>query len=291
MYQKLEVCPACKHPSFHNFLICTDYAISGDSFALVKCDQCQHIFVNPRPSPEQIGKYYDSPDYISHSSKPKTLTDRLYNLARYFTARRKLALIKSYTGKKGKLFDFGCGTGYFLKVAQAKGWEIAGMEPNVGARSTAQEVTGIEILDSLPPEDQKFDVITAWHVVEHVFDVFETLRNLRKRLNKNGMMFIALPNWQSYDARHYQQFWAGYDVPRHLHHFSKHSFVQLARKQKLRLVTTEPMKLDAFYVSLLSEGYKTGNKNILTSIKNGWKSNQEAKQTGGYSSLIYILTQ
>ncbi len=290
MYERLENCPNCDHTKFNNKLIIQDFSISRESFATCQCDKCGLIFTNPRPDQESIGQYYQSPEYVSHNDSGKRVIDFIYRFARNFTLKRKYRIITG-DSKAKSLLDFGCGTGHFMKYCKTKGMSVQGIETHSEAQKQAIQNTSALIYSSLDqiPKKDKFDIVTAWHVIEHVHDLKTTLKKLRKILTPNGRMFIALPNYQSVDGQYYQEYWAGYDVPRHLYHFSQHVFLDVASRNKLKVIQILPMKLDAYYVSLLSESYK-GNKNAyLRAFINGWKSNRSAKSTGEYSSLIYIL--
>lgn len=292
MYEKLEQCPSCGHPKFHNYLICNDHSVSGESFALVRCDNCQLVFTNPRPSPSELPKYYESSAYISHTDTSDSLLHFVYRLVRKYTISKKVILVRKLRSP-GTILDLGCGTGDFLKACRKSGWTVKGIEPNEQARTIASNKNQISIEQDILDlkKKEKFDVITAWHVLEHVVDLKETLKQLKKRLEKGGFLIIAVPNIDSHDFMHYKEYWAGLDVPRHLYHFSPKSFLTLAKKMKLNLVDTKPMKFDAFYVSLLSERYKSGKMNPISAFLQGYQSNKAAKSTGNYSSLIYILTK
>lgn len=288
MYEKIEVCPSCKYTHFRNHMICKDYSVSGESFAIVECSKCGLYITNPRPNPESIGLYYKSENYISHTNKGNNLINRIYKIVRNISFERKFKLVQSYSTGLDVL-DYGCGTGHFLRYIKKKGKEGIGVEPNVAASEIATEISGLEIFPNLGNIKKKFDVITAWHVLEHVHDLKGTIKLLKKRLKKDGYLFIAVPNIKSYDANYYKEHWAGLDVPRHFYHFSKESFKVLAKKTKLSILDIHPMKFDSYYVSLLSEKYKNGKNNYLNAYKLGRKSNQEAARTGEYSSLIYVL--
>ncbi|MFK7953350.1 MAG: class I SAM-dependent methyltransferase [Ekhidna sp.] len=287
MYTKLEKCPSCGHPKFKNHIICEDHTVSNESFALVKCDNCELVFTNPRPSIESISSYYQSDQYISHTDKANSAIHLVYKLVREYTLSQKLKLISSYK-KKGTILDYGTGTGDFLEKCFKNNWTTFGYEPDLDALKIAKSKGKSEFIESLPTKS-KVDIITAWHVIEHVYELVDTIRNLKKSLNDDGYMFIALPNIESFDAKEYQEFWAAYDVPRHLYHFSQSSFKQLLGQEKLKLIDVKPMIFDSYYVSLLSEKYKTGKSNIINAVRNGYYSNKSAKKTGQYSSLIYVV--
>jgi 2-polyprenyl-3-methyl-5-hydroxy-6-metoxy-1,4-benzoquinol methylase len=290
--EHLNACPVCKHTSLKKSLVCTDYTVSKENFELTDCQNCGFRFTNPRPEAQDIGRYYQSEEYISHSDTNKGLISKAYQTVRQITLRSKLNLINEINGgKAGNLLDIGCGTGYFLQTCKNAGWKVAGVEPDDNARRLAESQTGIKIetdfLQAQYPEG--FDVITMWHVLEHVHKLDENLDKLKKLIGKNGYLVIAVPNHASYDAEKYGNQWAAYDVPRHLYHFTPSTMSLLAKKHKLKVVKQEGMKFDAFYVAMLSEKYKNGSISYLNALSTGLASNQKAASTGLYSSVIYVL--
>jgi 2-polyprenyl-3-methyl-5-hydroxy-6-metoxy-1,4-benzoquinol methylase len=295
MFERVDYCPVCESALKDHALIVKDYMVSGESFAISRCRQCSFHYTNPRPTKEELGKYYESDRYLSHQSKQKSLFGTLYEWARNKALQQKLKWVEEYAGKD-KLLDYGCGAGYFMKYAEKQGWKAYGVEPNEKARALAKGNFKGEVYSTLDEmHKQKFDVITLFHVLEHVPDLNETLRKLRKRLHKKGTLFIALPNHESYDAKKYTELWAAWDVPRHLYHFNQHTASLLFKKHKLKLEAILPMKMDAYYVSLLSEQYTAGRQSpsLLSYWQAFWagrKSNQLAqKHQNNYSSLVFVL--
>jgi 2-polyprenyl-3-methyl-5-hydroxy-6-metoxy-1,4-benzoquinol methylase len=247
---------------------------------------------------DNISNYYQSEEYISHSNKSGNLVNFLYKIARIFTIKSKLKLLNSLH-THGKLLDFGTGTGEFLAKCKSNNWEVSGVEPEESARQQANKLTNgsvVENLDKLD-KDEKFKIITLWHVLEHLPNPNETLIALNNLLTKNGLMIIAVPNCASWDANHYKEYWAGYDVPRHFSHFSRQTIGRLLKNNNLSIKNIIPIKLDAYYVSLLSEKYKSQNqgksfgiKYYFRSLLCGWKSNGWASVNSlEYSSLIYVI--
>lgn len=256
------------------------------------CDNCNFQFTNPRPSETEIAKYYQSDDYISHSDQANSPIGYLYKLARTYALASKRKLINTIAkDKKGRLLDYGCGTGYFLNTMKENGWKTYGLEPNDKARSIAQTKTTVEAhLDQLNLKNKKFDIITLWHVLEHVHHINDTIKILKTLLKEKGKIIIAVPNIESYEQDVFQENWAAYDVPRHLYHFSKDTMNTLMLKHGLKIKRVYPMKLDAYYISLLSNKYQTGKNQYLKSLITGYKSNSYADSNeNNYSSLIYII--
>ena len=272
-----------------------DKSVSQETFTIQQCQGCGFQFTNPRPDAASIGKYYESDAYVSHNSGAQGLVNQVYRVARYFTVRRKVALItKLNGGQKGRLLDYGCGTGHFLAGAKKAGWQVTGLEPNARARQDAagrvgQSIQEPTVLTTLAPAS--FDVVTLWHVLEHVHTLNETLEQLIRVLRPGGKLLIAVPNVESLDAQHYGPDWAAYDVPRHLYHFGPGAMRQLLARHGLALRQLLPMPLDAYYVSMLSERLRPAEQagGLLTVLRAGYASNQYAAQHNTqYSSVLYV---
>ena len=269
-----------------------DHSVSGENFELRYNDELEMLETFPQPSIEKLPEYYKSEDYISHTDSKRNTFEKMYHLIKGIALKKKLKLINEVSESGKRILDVGCGTGDFLEVAATNGWSISGIEPNEKARAIANKKTKNSIYNAdqlLKFENKSFDVITLWHVLEHLPNLDEHFAIFKNLLKPDGTLIIAVPNFQSYDAKLYKEFWAAFDVPRHLWHFSQASIKQLSGKIDLNLVRTVPMKFDAFYVSLLSEKYKSGHMNFIKGFWNGWRSNGKARSTGEYSSLIYIL--
>jgi SAM-dependent methyltransferase len=294
-YERLETCPVCGSSNFRDKLQVQDKSVSQELFTIVQCQNCEFQFTNPRPDAAHIGKYYESDAYVSHNSGAQGLINQVYKVARFFTVRRKVALItKLNRGRAGRLLDYGCGTGHFLAGAKGGGWQVAGLEPNDRARQEATERVGQPIQGPAALAELasgSFDVITLWHVLEHVHTLNETLDQLIRVLGKGGKLLIAVPNVESLDAQHYRQDWAAYDVPRHLYHFSPSTMKRLLAEHGLAVRQTLPLALDAYYVSMLSERNRSPERvgGPLAVLKAGYLSNQYAAQHDGqYSSVLYV---
>lgn len=290
--ENLIHCPLCHSSEFTNVLVAKDYTTTQENFQIQKCVNCQFVFTNPRPPANAIGKYYLSDNYISHMDGSQKLLDKIYLAARKFTLRWKEQLITKQQ-HIGELLDVGCGTGEFINHMKTTGWQVAGMEPTETAREKATQKIQQKIYKNLAGVNQQFNVITLWHVLEHVHELNETIEKIKLLLNDTGTIFIAVPNHESPDATFYHQHWAAYDVPRHLWHFSKTTMQHLMNKHGLKIQKIIPMKLDAYYVSLLSEKYKSpsqsGTVTMLKATLQGIRSNLKAKRDSNQSSLIYII--
>lgn len=290
--ETLTKCPVCDGTEFQAFLQTKDFFLTGEQFDICRCVSCGFKFVNPRPTFEDIKKYYQSDDYISHNSSGWGLFNTAYRIARHFSILQKFKLIRGFSNA-GTILDIGCGTGELLKFCKRKGMTVQGVEPNEVPRRYAIDTNKIEVsptLDSLIQEQRAYSCITMWHVLEHIHRLNETFEEIHSLLAQDGHVIIAVPNHLSYDAQKYGEFWAAYDVPRHLYHFTSETFLLLAEKWGFTVQKVLPQKLDAFYVSSLSEKYKKGASNYLSAFQTGCKSNYYAASGKlGYSSLIFVL--
>lgn len=288
----LNECPICGSIEKELFLSANDYFLTGKNFTIEECKQCAFRFTNPRPTSDELPSYYESKDYISHSSEKKGILSYVYQQARKYSLAQKYKLIQQYPAHS-KILDYGCGTGDFLNYCKTHNWDATGIEPNPHAREQAVHNHKLHVEDEafvnhLPPSS--FDVITLWHVLEHLPLLKERTTALVNALKPGGLLIIALPNPDSWDAKHYQNFWAAYDLPRHLYHFNPETLKRFARDFPVQFLSQHPMKLDAYYISLLSEKYKTGKQSFLKAFFNGWKSNSAAfSGDGSYSSVIYLF--
>jgi 2-polyprenyl-3-methyl-5-hydroxy-6-metoxy-1,4-benzoquinol methylase len=263
-------------------------------FEVWECSTCTFRFTQNAPREDQIIRYYQSSDYISHSDTKEGFVNKLYHTVRNYTLKTKRNLVNRVTGlKAGSLLDVGAGTGAFAGIMQDGGWKVTGLEPDVTARANAlinhnlqlQELTALNRFNN-----ESFDVITMWHVLEHVHDLHGYLKTFRRILKPAGRLIIAVPNYTSYDAAVYKEYWAAYDVPRHLYHFSTNSMEILLGDEGLRLQAVKPMWFDSFYVSMLSEKYKSGRENFFRAIWVGFVSNLKALfNVKNCSSVIYII--
>lgn len=283
-------CPVCHSASFSTEREVMDFSVSKEVFKVQLCEQCGHRFTSPLPSEDNIGPYYESPDYISHTNDGSSFFGKVYQQLRDVNMSRKHKLVSSYT-QGAQHLDYGCGTGTFLEYMLRKGYSSEGVEINEGARAMAGAFGSV--YSSIDGCKNTYDAITLWHVLEHVYDLDQMMAAFHKRLQNDGALFVAVPNPNSPDAKHYKEFWAAWDIPIHAHHFSKSSIEALAGRTGFTLKAVHPMKLDAYYISLLSEQYKSGrsSKSVVHWINGalqGWISNLKAGNKNT-SSLIYVL--
>ena len=290
--KKLINCPICGQKEFENYKTCKDYTVSHEEFTIVNCKECNFKFTNPIPDLDTLADYYKSEDYISHSDTTKGLISKLYHLVRTRTLTQKVKLINSLVAR-GTILDYGCGTGMFLSECKKDKWKTIGIEPDNGARglATKHQLKVFESKEELAkqPQLETFNVITLWHVLEHVVDLRSTIDFLKDSLVKNGYIIIAVPNYKSFDAEAYDKHWAAYDLPRHLYHFDKATITRLMSDRGFSLTECKPMLFDSFYVSMLSEKYKNGKSNLIGAFLRGFKSNLKAFNSKEYSSVIYIF--
>ena len=290
----LEVCPLCGGTQLEPTLTCVDHYVSGEAFRLCRCRECGFLFTQDFPAEAEIGRYYDTPDYISHSDTRKGLVNTLYHWVRAYMLGRKARLVTDEAHcANGHLLDIGAGTGYFADTMQRRGWAVEAVEKNAAARAFAEEHFGLrmwpdDVLPALP--EQEYDAITLWHVLEHMEHLNETWQCLRRLLAPRGVLIVAVPNCSSFDARKYGARWAAYDVPRHLWHFTPDTMQRFGAKHGFILSGRYPMPFDAFYVSMLSEKYLHRSlpfaRGLLTGAAAGLKALSHKEQS---SSMIYVF--
>jgi len=291
-----QQCPLCSSSNITETLQAKDYTVSQQVFSVWHCSNCTARFTQNVPTATAIGAYYQSADYISHSDIKKGFINRVYHLVRNYTLQSKRKLVQKISGlQTGALLDVGAGTGAFAATMQQAGWKITGLEPDTTARENALKNHALQLqtLDSLfKLGENTFNVITMWHVLEHVHELHTYINTFKKILKKDGALIIAVPNYTSHDAAIYKEHWAAYDVPRHLYHFSPQSMQQLMQQHGFTVKEYKPMWFDSFYVSMLSEQYKSGGNNFIKAIWNGFASNLKALGNAKKSSsVIYIITK
>ncbi|KRD11387.1 methyltransferase [Flavobacterium sp. Root901] len=272
-----------------HFLTVKDHSVSKEIFELYYDEDLDMLITSPQPDLQNLGRYYESEDYISHTDNKRSVFEKAYHFVKSIALKNKLNLINSEQSQKGKILDIGAGTGDFLLTAKNDGWNVIGVEPSERAKNIAKQ-KGISFVEEISLlENNSFDVITMWHVLEHVPNLELQIQELKRLLKPTGTLIIAVPNFKSYDANYYKEFWAAFDVPIHFWHFSKKAIKSLFEKVDMKLEKVLPMKFDSFYVSLLSEKYKTGKMNFIRAFFIGLRSNLKASASKEYSSHIYVI--
>lgn len=290
--ENIQNCPACGSPHSTLKFKAKDYTVSNELFHIVTCNSCQLIYTNPRPAANEAGPYYHASAYISHSDTNEGIVNKLYHAVRKFTMQSKTKWIEPEKKGNKELLDIGCGNGHFLAAAKEKGWNINGVELDPETAARAAKLTSLTIAPSLKEigSDKSFQVITLWHVLEHVYELDEYFQFFKSRLAQDGKLLLALPNPASFDANYFEEYWAAYDVPRHIYHFTPATIAALAAKYGFTLKKNRGLIFDSFYISLLSNEYKTGNKRLLHSFCIGLLSNLRAMLgKPNYSSNLYLF--
>lgn len=290
--ENIQNCPVCGSPHATLKFKAKDYTVSNELFHIVTCDSCRLIYTNPRPAANEAGPYYHANAYISHSDTNEGMVNKLYHAVRHFTLKSKTNWIEPDKKGNKELLDIGCGNGHFLAAAKEKGWNINGLELDPETATRAAKLTGLSIASSLKEisAEKQFQVITLWHVLEHVYELEEYFKFFQQHLAKDGKLLLALPNPASFDANYFGEFWAAYDVPRHIYHFTPATISALAAKYGFTLKKSRGLIFDSFYISLLSNEYKTGHKRLFHSFCIGLISNLRAMLgKPNYSSNLYYF--
>ncbi len=287
----LSNCPVCSGTQFNDFLETKDFLVSHETFKIVQCTDCGFRFTNPRPSIDEIGKYYQSENYISHSNTKRGIINFIYQIARRFTIKGKVSRLKRNHPAAKNILDYGCGTGEFLLEMKHSGFEVWGIEQNDHARFAASKKINVFAPDQLYLfENQQFDIVSLWHVLEHIHSLNEVLTQFHRILKSNGRLIVAVPICDSFDARYYKEMWAALDLPRHLYHFNLSSLGNLFGKKQMEIKSVHKMPLDGFYVSALSEKYRKSAFGFLRAIFIGTIAMIRSYfQKSESSSLLFII--
>ena len=284
-------CPWCGSDKAQINLWLKDEFLSKEDFHICECLNCGLLYTMPRPSKDKIGEYYKSEEYYSHQENKKGFIPKVYEAVKKINLKHKYKLASNGL-KVGKVLDIGCGVGDFLHTAEMHGWECTGVEPSEDAKAIAQKrmngkIISSEDLENIP--EGYFDLITMWHVLEHVDDLRWQVEQLRRLVKPKGRVVIALPNYKSYDGQYYKELWAAYDVPRHLNHFNKTTLTKIFKASGLELVKMDKLRWDAYYISYMSEQYKLHSLPLVRGAYRGWISNCKARRSGEWSSLVYVF--
>jgi len=284
-------CTWCESENTQIYLSLKDEFLTKEDFQIYQCQDCGLLFTEPRPAKDKIGAYYKSEEYYSHQENKQGFIPRIYERVKSINLKNK-SKMATLALKPGRILDIGCGVGDFLHVMETQGWETFGIEPSEEAKAIAKKRTKAQVYVPEQIEElanESFDLITMWHVLEHVDDLKTEIAHLQRLLKKGGRLVLALPNFKSYDATFYKEKWAAYDVPRHLSHFCRKSIANIFKNSQLRLIETNKLRWDAYYISYMSEQYKKNSLPLVRGVARGLISNLKARKNGEWSSLVYIF--
>lgn len=284
-------CPWCGSDKAQINLWLKDEFLTKEDFHICECLSCGLLYTMPRPNKNKIGKYYKSEEYYSHQENKKGFIPKIYETVKKINLKHKYKLATKRI-KKGKLLDIGCGVGDFLHTAEEHSWSCTGVEPSEEAKTIARKRIKADIIaseDLQQLSDESFDLITMWHVLEHVDNLKWQVEQLQRLVKPQGRIVIAVPNYKSYDAQYYKELWAAYDVPRHLNHFNRTTLTKIFKSSGLELKRTEKMIWDAYYISYMSEHYKHHSLPLIRGTIRGLVSNFKARRSGEWSSMVYIF--
>ena len=273
-------------------LVGKDYLVSQKPFRIY-WDSKQKLGWTDIDHALNMDSYYASEAYDSHKVKQNSLRDWVYKTVQQWMFRYKWRKINQKSKRMiSTHLDYGGGTGGFSTFTQKKGIRTIIVE-NSSSVLTQLKKEGHHAYGSLKDigSDKKFDLITLWHVLEHLPNPKETIKSLKGRLNAKGLLVLAVPNLNSFDASYYQEFWAGYDLPRHLWHFSNKGLQKIIENSGFSLISKHPLFFDSFYISILSQRHKTGKTQILKAIYIGLISNLKAIKKGNYSSSFFVFSK
>lgn len=284
-------CTICGNLGFEIKFELKDYFFTNEDFVIIQCKSCGFMITDGITDYKDLGKYYNTSKYLSHEKKEKSIVSLVYNLVKRYSISRKFLLISKESNGK-KILEIGCGTGDLLAAFKDKKWDTIGVEPSDSASSYAKEKHGLKIYDKASEvKETDFDVVMLWHVLEHIENLQDIISLIKTKVKKSGRIIIALPNPDSYDAKYYKKYWAGWDVPRHLFHFKQTNIKQLLQANGIEIYKSAPLIFDSYFISMLSEEHKGTTSSLVKLFKTlyiGLKSNLSAMNTNEFSSMIYI---
>jgi SAM-dependent methyltransferase len=288
--EKLIHCPSCDSDKIKHILDIPDYYFSKQVFPIDECQNCGLRFTQSRPTADAIGEYYDSENYASHDSgKKSSLFLKAYQLARDYMLEQKFKLVRQFKPEWKQVLDYGTGEGFFTEFLQKKGKEAFGIEPSAVARSNFKNRTGNDLypdISALPP-GKSFQVITLWHVLEHIHSLRNTMEELVERLQSKGIVVIAVPNQKSTDVKTFGKEWAAWDVPRHLYHWDENSLEHFMKSLGLQRIYTTQLPLDPIYIGMISSKYQ--EKSPLEGIIKGIKSYFHGRNNPAEGSTLLTI--
>lgn len=252
-------------------------------FNIVRCKKCGLVYVNPRPTKQEIGKFYPDTYFPCPADAREAMDKYQYE---------RLGKIKKIK-KTGKILDVGCGAGYFLAVAKENGWDTRGVEVSKIAADYAKKKFSLDIfvgeLRNATCPDEYFDVVTLWHVLAHLPNPSETLAEVNRVLKKNGLLVLTVPNISGFQAKIFKEFWFHLDVPRHLYFFEPNTLKQMLRKNGFKI-----LKVNHFSSELEAQGLIYSMLNVLRPRGGaGKKKSATAKPRQGahFAKSVYPLVK
>lgn len=226
------ICKCCSGTKFRYLFPGKDrlHGLPGE-FKVEECTHCDIIAIHPQLSSEEIEKYYPQ-DYVSFPPAIEDERSWFKRIDREIGVEKRCkAVIKQSGRTSGKILDIGCATGVFLNSMQKHGWECYGVEPSDFASDYAINRLGLNIFHGYLTdgifEENFFDVITLWDVIEHLSEPVETLQIISKILKPGGLLVVTTPNANSWERKIFGEYWAGWDVPRHYHIFTPNTLQSL----------------------------------------------------------------
>jgi SAM-dependent methyltransferase len=230
----ISSCQICNNNDHSSFMAVKDH-LQRNKFHLIECNSCGLVSIHPIPSDQKLSEYYRKEYYALPEKGIVGYLERKLNEAVF---RTDLKHIERHS-KRGKLLDIGSGNGYFLKFAKENNWQTLGVEMSPDASKYAREQK-LEILNNsiedvhLPKNE--FEVITMFNVLEHMTNLNSILKKVRDSLKPNGLLVIEVPNIESLQKKVFKNYWCHLDVPRHIFHFKRKSFLRLVGKSGFNVV-------------------------------------------------------
>lgn len=203
-----------------------------DGYRLVKCKWCGLVYLNPRPTQQEISEEYSAEYHIERllRQEPKT-EDKIEEEIKKNIGRAE-EIVKQF-GNKGKLLDIGCSAGFFIACLKRYGWNVTGIDISEWASKFARERLGLKVFTGIVEDiqfNEKFDVITMYHVLEHLPDPVGTSKRVSEIITDNGVLIVKGPNLASFDRTWHGKNWRGYSDQTHLYYFTPKTYQMVLEK-------------------------------------------------------------
>lgn len=236
-----KLCGSTKHKLIYE----AEDHFTQEQFSLIRCTNCSLIFTNPRPSQKELKRYYPPSYYGDLGKRFHPVIENVVDLFR----KRLGNKIDSYFPNRGRILEVGSGRGTLLYEMAEKGWTAMGTEYSENLAEEVKNAIGVRVYPT--PElkdcgfpDNYFDVVLCYHVLEHLPDPIDTLGEIHRIIQPNGLLVAAVPNIGGFTARLTNNRWFGIDVPRHLFHFTPKTLDRALTQNGFEIISRSTLSIE-----------------------------------------------
>ncbi len=286
-------CPVCLNPVTAPALVGTDFLFESTSktFTLYSCEACRCLFLHPMPDSREIERFYPA-DYWWNARRSGGLK-KLESVYRKLALRDHVAFITKAAGNRSvDVLDVGCGSGTLLGLLKHRGFRVTGLDFSAEAAAIAKAENGVDVavgsLEEAHFPAESFDVVTLFHVMEHVTNPRLVLAEVSRVLKPNGVAILQVPNIESWQFKIFGARWYGLDIPRHVIDYSRNSMLKLLadsgfvvnRIRHFNLRDNSPALVSSLFPSL---------DPVSRSVRHRKRNNDESRPVEWFRHLTYLL--